>query len=117
MSLEVKYLNGGYCRHLLASVNGRTFRLTRFYAVFLALRHPRLGWIVCDTGYGDRFFDATRRWPYRLYRWATPVTLRGTAAQSLARVGVRPDDVQHLLLTHFHADHIGGLAEFRHARV
>jgi glyoxylase-like metal-dependent hydrolase (beta-lactamase superfamily II) len=117
MSLRVHYLNGGYCRHLLASIDGRSWRKVTFQAVFLAIEHPRLGWIVCDTGYGTRFFEATRRWPYRLYRWATPVTLRGTAASALAKLGVRPEEVQRVIVTHFHADHIGGLAEFATARV
>jgi glyoxylase-like metal-dependent hydrolase (beta-lactamase superfamily II) len=117
MSLRVHYLNGGYCRHLLASVDGRTLRKVTFHAVFLAIEHPELGWIVCDTGYGMRFFKATCAWPYRLYRWATPVSLRGTAAAALAAIGVRPEEVRHVIVTHFHADHIGGLSEFTGARV
>ena len=117
MIRQVRYLNGGYCRHLMASIDGRTLRLVRFHAVFLALEHEKLGWIVCDTGYGSRFYEATRLWPWRLYRWATPVTLRGPAAESLRACGLVPADVRHLVITHFHADHIGGLHEFPHARV
>jgi glyoxylase-like metal-dependent hydrolase (beta-lactamase superfamily II) len=117
MSLRVHYLNGGYCRHLLATVDGRTWRRVTFHAVFLAIEHTELGWIVCDTGYGARFFDATRAWPFRIYRWATPVTLRGTAGSALARLGVRPEEVRHVIVTHFHADHVGGLTEFSGARV
>ncbi len=117
MTLRVHYLNGGYCRHLLASVDGRTCRVVRFYAVFLAIEHPRLGWVVCDTGYGARFFEATRGWPQRLYRWATPVTPRGAVAEVLGKLGVKPADVEHVIVTHFHADHIGGLREFTRATV
>ena len=117
MSLRIHYLNGGYCRHLLASIDGRTLRMVKSHAVFLAIEHPELGWIVCDTGYGTRFFEATRGWPYRLYRWATPVSLRGTAASALAAIGVRPDEVRHVIVTHFHADHVGGLGEFTRARI
>lgn len=115
--LEVHFVNGGHCRHLLAAIDGRTLRSVTFQAVMLAIRHPELGWVVVDTGYGERFFAATRRWPYRLYRWATPVTLRGAAAAALARVGVKAEEVRHLILTHFHADHIGGLDEFPRAQV
>jgi glyoxylase-like metal-dependent hydrolase (beta-lactamase superfamily II) len=117
MSVRVHYLNGGYCRHLLASIDGRTWRRVTFHAVFLAIEHPRLGWIVCDTGYGTSFFEATRAWPRRLYRWATPVTPRGTAASVLAGLGVRPEEVGHVIVTHFHADHVGGLREFTRARI
>lgn len=114
---RVHYLNGGFCRHLLASIDGRSLRTVRFEAVMLAIHHVTHGWIVVDTGYGDRFFEATRRWPYRLYRWATPVTLRGPAATALASIGLRPAEIRHVVVTHFHADHVGGLAEFSNARV
>lgn len=117
MSLRVHFLNGGHCRHLLASIDGRTFRAVHFHAVLLAIEHPSLGWIVCDTGYGGRFLAATRPWPFRLYRWATPVTDNISAANALARLGLRPADVRHLIITHFHADHIGGLRDFPNARV
>jgi len=117
MSLKVHFLNGGYCRQFLASVDGRSLRLVRFHAVFLAFHHPTIGWVVCDTGYGGRFRPATRAWPYRLYRYATPVRERGTAAAALARIGVDARRVQHVIVTHFHADHIGGLGDFPSARV
>jgi len=117
MSLTVHALNGGSCRHLLATIDGRSLRIVRFHAVFLAIHHPDRGWIMVDTGYGDRFFAATRKWPFRLYRWATPVTLRGPAAAAIRPLGIRPEQVRHMVVTHFHADHVGGLAEFSHARV
>ncbi|HEU5080516.1 MAG TPA: MBL fold metallo-hydrolase [Opitutaceae bacterium] len=85
--------------------------------MFLAIEHPDLGWILCDTGYGDSFFKATRRFPDRLYRWATPVTLRGTAASALRAIGVCPENVRHIVITHFHADHVGGLHEFPSAQL
>jgi len=116
-SIEVHYLNGGHCSQWLCAIDGRSFRRVRFHAVFLAFRHPRKGWIICDTGYGARFFDATRRLPFRFYRWATPVTPRGATAAALAPLGVRPAEVRHVIITHFHADHIGGLDEFPNARV
>src|SRR5690606_20910879 len=32
-------------------------------------------------------------------------------------IGIRPEEVRHLVITHFHADHVGGLAEFPNATV
>lgn len=93
-------------------VDRRSWRIVRFQAVFLALRHATHGWILVDTGYGRRFEEATRRFPYRFYRWVTPVVARASTSDCLASVGIAPADVRHVIVTHFHADHVGGCAEF-----
>jgi glyoxylase-like metal-dependent hydrolase (beta-lactamase superfamily II) len=114
---EVRAFEGGYCRQLLAMVDRRSCRLVRFQAVFLALRHRREGWVLVDTGYGTQFKEATRRFPQRFYRWATPATAVGSTAELLANAGIRAEEIRHVIVTHFHADHIGGLGEFPHAQV
>jgi glyoxylase-like metal-dependent hydrolase (beta-lactamase superfamily II) len=40
-----------------------------------------------------------------------------TAVRQVQRLGLSPDDVRHVLLTHADPDHAGGLADFPHARV
>ncbi|MFL5801530.1 MAG: MBL fold metallo-hydrolase, partial [Roseiflexaceae bacterium] len=39
------------------------------------IEHPRHGWGLWDTGYAPRIEQATARWPFRLYRYATPLRL------------------------------------------
>lgn len=114
---EVRAFEGGYCRQLLAMVDRRSWRMVRFQAVFLALRHRREGWVLVDTGYGARFHEATQRFPARFYRWATPVSPLGSTAAQLESAGIRAAEIRHVIVTHFHADHVGGLAEFPQARI
>lgn len=108
---------GGYCRQLLAMIDRRSWRMVRFPAVYFALRHRGEGWILVDTGYGGRFAEATRHFPFRGYRWATPTREAGRTADQLRSAGISPGDIRHVIVTHFHADHIGGLADFPLATV
>ncbi len=90
----------------------------RFPAMFAVLEHPRHGVVLFDTGYSSRFFAATQPFPERMVRWAVPVTL-GTgesAAAQLAAIGIAAADVTHVVVSHFHGDHISALADFPHAR-
>jgi glyoxylase-like metal-dependent hydrolase (beta-lactamase superfamily II) len=40
-----------------------------------------------------------------------------TAIRQIARLGYSPKDVQHLVMTHLHFDHAGGIPDFPHAQV
>lgn len=76
------------------------------------------GLVLVDTGYG--MGDAIR--PARLVRAfravsGSPRDPRQTAAWQIARMGYSVDDVRHVLLTHLHLDHAGGLPDFPRAQV
>jgi glyoxylase-like metal-dependent hydrolase (beta-lactamase superfamily II) len=113
--VDIRFFNGGYCRQLLAMADRRTWRVGEFQAVFLAVAHPRFGWVLIDTGYGNSFAAATRTWPQCLYRWVTPVVPRAGTAEILRVHGIMPEEIRQIVLTHFHADHIGGTREFPRA--
>lgn len=110
--------HAGYCvaqeRHALRT--GRKVPI-RFHALFGVIRHPEHGLILFDTGYTPRFFDATRRLPGRIYALLTPVSLapHETAAETLRGAGIAPEDVRHIVVSHLHADHVGGLRDFPNA--
>jgi len=76
------------------------------------------GPILVDTGLG--LHDFIRPSPMvRFFRWDFGVGRDPgcTAVKQLARMGLDPIAVQHIVLTHLHFDHAGGLPDFPHAKV
>jgi glyoxylase-like metal-dependent hydrolase (beta-lactamase superfamily II) len=115
---RVSFFNSGYCRQL-GYLAGRTkWRPTRFYGVFVYLEHPEHGRAIIDTGYAPEFWEATRSFPERLYRWATPARLDplGDAAAILRHRGIDPATIDRVFVSHFHGDHVAGLRRFPNSR-
>lgn len=117
--IAFRLLNVGHCRHpeCVAQRGGRLASVM-FPALVGLLTLPGGAVVLFDTGYSSHFFDATQPFPERLYRWTTPVTL-APAEQllpQLAALGIRPSDVSHVVISHFHGDHIAGLRDFPQAR-
>ena len=111
--VRLKLMRDGACRQLeRISLRTGRWRMIDFEATFALIEHPTAGGVLFDTGYTRRFFDETRRFPARLYRIITPVRLHSAAA--VQQAGVR---VNHVIVSHFHADHIGGLCDFPDARM
>ena len=118
MQLELTLMSDGWCEQLEhIACRGGKFRRIRFASMFALIQHPQFGPILFDTGYTKRFFSETQCFPEKLYRLITPVQLRevGDIATQLRARGVAPDEVRHILISHFHADHIGGLMDFPNA--
>jgi glyoxylase-like metal-dependent hydrolase (beta-lactamase superfamily II) len=76
------------------------------------------GLVLVDSGFGleDVAEPARRIGPSR--HAIRPVLDAGeTASRQVERLGFSPDDVRHIVLTHFDVDHIGGLSDFPDAQV
>jgi len=118
--VRLSLLVAGACRQIerVARRGGR-WRPVRFPALVGVVRHPTAGVVLFDAGYAPRFHAETVRLPYRLYRQLTPVDCppEQTAAAQLAAIGIAPDDVSTIIVSHFHADHVGGLNDFPAARL
>ncbi|MEZ4316796.1 MAG: MBL fold metallo-hydrolase [Myxococcota bacterium] len=84
-------------------------------ATVAAFRHTTEGWILFDTGYAQHVLDEARKWPEALYPWVIPFTVPISAADQLRARGVDPNDVRHVVISHLHPDHIGGLKDFPNA--
>jgi glyoxylase-like metal-dependent hydrolase (beta-lactamase superfamily II) len=110
----------GWCRHPQAmTIRGGRWAPIDFPALAFLIEHPDAGPILFDTGYDPAFWTATEPFPERLYRWATPPTLPAAEvlATQLEGRGVAPGEVRHLILSHFHADHMAGTHRFPNATI
>lgn len=111
-------LDTGYCKVAECDVlRGASRQRVECHALVALIEHPSAGWLLWDTGYAPRIFDATAGWPFRLYRMATPLHLRPELAVSaqLAHYGLVPNDIKQVIISHFHADHVAGLRDFPQA--
>jgi glyoxylase-like metal-dependent hydrolase (beta-lactamase superfamily II) len=67
---------------------------------------------LIDVGIGDRTIPLSARW--REHRDA--YMRGGDLLNNLARLGLGPDDIDTVLITHLHADHVGWLTRERDGR-
>ena len=99
------------------AIKGGKNKLIKFHALFGLIQHPAKGWILYDTGYTERFYDATATFPNSIYAALTKVivTAADEVKHQLKKHGLEPYDIKHIIITHFHADHISGLKDFKQA--
>jgi len=77
------------------------------------IEHPK-GVIVIDTGETAKatepgYFPAWHPYFKKVREWVTPEQEVGPQLQAL---GIRPNDVRWVIMTHLHTDHAGGLRHF-----
>ncbi|MEB3766847.1 MBL fold metallo-hydrolase [Acinetobacter sp. MD2] len=105
----------GYCTHPLCMVQqGAGLKACKFPAKAWLIEVNDQKWLW-DTGYAEHFHAATRSGLFQLYRKMTPVTFNAyeSIQQQLSRIGIEHHQINHVIISHFHADHIAGLADFR----
>jgi glyoxylase-like metal-dependent hydrolase (beta-lactamase superfamily II) len=118
-SVKLSIMQAGFCTHPEHIVlRGGRWQGIPFPAMFALIEHPSSGPMLFDTGYSFRFFDETQRYPNKLYAQITPVTLREdqVAVCQLEARGIRPEDIERVFISHFHADHVAALGDFAKAR-
>lgn len=116
---KIQFFQAGYCTHPEAIViQGGKWKNSIFPSLCSLISHPEFGNILFDTGYSDRFFQETRNFPFRLYALTTPVYFQSeeSIAAQLQQQNIAPEAIQYIIISHFHADHIGGLRDFPNAK-
>lgn len=117
---EVKLYLGyaGFCKSKEShTIKGGANKEISFQALFGLIQHPQHGWILYDTGYTTRFYDYTKTYPNKIYANLTKVfvTQEDEIKTQLKHFNLKPSDIKHIIITHFHADHVGGLKDFDEA--
>lgn len=119
MTLKINFLDAGYCTHPeCITLRGASLRPKVYPSMFVHIKHPKFGHILYDTGYSKKFKEETSAFPNKLYALVTPVfyTDEDCAKSKLRAKGVNPEDVSYIIISHFHADHIGGISDFPNAK-
>jgi len=117
--LKFDLLKVGHCQHAeCAALRGGGRRAIDFPALVGLIEHPRHGLMLYDTGYSRHYWQATRRFPECLYRVITPVQLapEEELLNQLKARGIAPKDIEVIVISHFHADHVAGLRDFPRSR-
>jgi len=105
--LDDSFMTPGHC-------TGATARTA--VAMFL-IEHPR-GLVLVDTGnHPDVARNAEAYWGRSVCEWLKPAMRPEDAVdRQLARLGHSARDVSHIILTHLHLDHAGGMCLFPNAK-
>lgn len=73
---------------------------------------------LVDTGLGLRDYSSPT-WFTNLFRVITvlPFDPQEAAVHQVCHFGYKPEEIRHIILTHMHFDHCGGLPDFPHSHI
>jgi glyoxylase-like metal-dependent hydrolase (beta-lactamase superfamily II) len=94
-------------------------RFPRAHAIiYCLLVETNQGLVLVDTGFGLNDYPMpSKRMRLFLFLMGVPCKVEETAAHHIAKLGFDIEDVHHIVLTHLHFDHAGGLRDFPSAKV
>ncbi len=117
MNIKYQLLEAGFCTHCQRmTLNKGLFQKSEYPALCALIKHPTKGYLLFDTGYSQNFYQETQHFPFSLYAYLTPVYLQKTVKEQLIEQGIQPEEINYIIISHFHADHIGGLMDFPNAQ-
>lgn len=119
--MKVYFVNSAFVtipKTLILCGGGRgKLRLRVRYGIIV---HPDLGPIIIDGGYGPNLYNVVHpSLALKAYRslLKPEILPEGAPDIALAKLGFQVHDVQHIILTHCHADHVGYLGQFPDATI
>ncbi len=107
--MKIHHLNCG-------TLNARFPRVKAI--VYCLLVETNEGLVLVDTGMGRKdYIDPSRLMRMFIYLLGIPCKMEEAAAYQIQELGYKLSDVRHIVLTHLHLDHAGGLPDFPGAKV
>lgn len=110
---------GGYIHSTYnLSIKGGEPRPIFVPAPFYLVEHP-LGYVLFDTGYNKKAIeDPAGFLGKEVYDdFAPELDMDHYVVNSLEKIGVKPEDVKFVVMSHLHYDHAGGLESFKNAKI
>lgn len=114
---KITTFEAGYCTHVACMAQkGAGFSTCKFPARAWLIEVDNYRWLW-DTGYADYFKHYTQSGIFKLYQKTTPVYLNKgeSLKEQFQTLGIDLASIQHVILSHFHGDHIAGLKDFKHS--
>ena len=76
------------------------------------------GPVLVDTGLGTKdYLQPGKMMRFFLVAMRSPRDVNETAINEIQRLGYHSSNVRHIIMTHLHFDHAGGMSDFPHAKV
>ena len=78
---------------------------------FFVIKHPK-GNVLFDTGNNDKLITDSTYWGKLASVFEAKMTPEDAIDVQLAKIGLKPDDIKYVVVSHMHLDHGGNVAKF-----
>src|SRR3972149_4988879 len=83
---------------------------------FFVIKHPK-GNVLFDTGNNDKLIKDPSYWGGAAEALKVVRTPDVAIDLQLKKIGMTPDDIKYVVLSHMHLDHGGNIAKFPHSTI
>lgn len=83
---------------------------------FYVVKHPK-GNVLFDTGNNDNLIKDPNWWPAGLQSLKPAMTPEMALDVQLAKIGLKPDDIKYVVVSHLHLDHGGNVSKFPNSTI
>lgn len=115
---SIKHYNCGYCvNHMKYIVKKPSVKKRNFYAGVFLIKHKKYGNILYDTGYSKEIYNCGL--VGKIYNLLNPTFIKEceTIDEQLKKEKINPKDINFIILSHLHPDHIGCVKKFKNAKI